>query len=172
MTEPRGWRRLTCVEFFKRLGLPRSKHSLLRRYFCTLRRRGLGQMSALIATSRALKYTLTEITNALGRNYRRVWERWSNVQKKFRLDDVIDLLEFLNDPKAWPEGRRSKPTPQERPFDRPGVHLAPASSGRPVRRSGQILFDHDSQRAARGRRESSKGHADRSPPEQSTDCAG
>ena len=55
MTDRLSYSKPTCVEFFRLLGLPRSKHSLLRRYFCTFRRRGLGQTSALIATSRALK---------------------------------------------------------------------------------------------------------------------
>ena len=162
----------TVREFVERLNPPASDFPLFRAYYCTLRRRGLGQTSALIAALLGLKYSLTEIKEALGRNYRSVWERWSNVQKKFRFKGVIALLEFLQDPSAWRDGRRSKPTPQERPFDRPGRPPVFDAGKRAVGRSGSIVMDRNEQREANVRRAASDGQVDHGPLEPPTDCAG
>lgn len=116
-SEPR--RKRTCVEFFKLLGMPRSKLSRLRRYYCTLRRCGMGQTTSLIAALIALDVRQCDISRALGNAYNNVKKHWKRVRHRFSMDGKGDLICFLNDPKTGAGGRRSIPTPQERPFRRP-----------------------------------------------------
>jgi hypothetical protein len=138
------------VEFFVRLRFQPDHSRLLWAYYRTLRRRDLGQTSALIAALMARGYTQTAIAQALGRSFRRVAANWSKVRKKFGLKGVGALGEFLRDPSAWPEGRRSRPTPQQRPVARPQRSADPAA---PTSTSPQPL----SSRAPRNEGETRSG---------------
>ena len=92
-----------------------SDRPLFRRYYYTLRRRGLGQTSAFIGAWMALECSQAQISSALGGSLRCVAENWSGIKRRFGLRGMPDLMRFLLDPHAWPHAERSKPTPQERP---------------------------------------------------------
>ena len=92
-----------------------SDRPLFRRYYYTLRRRGLGQTSAFIGAWMALECSQAQISSALGGSLRCVAENWSGIKRRFGLRGMPDFMRFLLDPHAWPHAERSRPTPQERP---------------------------------------------------------
>lgn len=110
--------RPTFAEFGERIGLDRDDRRLLRAYFRILRRRRLGQTAAVIGALLALDFGQTEIADGLHCRRRRVAGHWKTVRERFAVRGTGALVRFLHDRRAWPEGRRPKPTPQERPFAR------------------------------------------------------
>ena len=111
-------RKPTAKEFFANLPLRPDDRRPFRGNYKTLRRRGLGQTSALLEALLALGYKQVDIARAQNCSYRAASSNWAKIRQRFRLSGVAQLVEFLHDPDAWPEARRSKPTPQQRPFFR------------------------------------------------------
>ena len=109
----------TVREFVDKLGPAPTTLSVFRTYYCTLRRRGLGQTCALIGALLALDYSQAQIAVALCRSLRRVSANWARIRDRFGLEGIGSLVRFLLVPDACAKCRRSKPTPQQRPFPRP-----------------------------------------------------
>lgn len=100
-------------------------------YYRTLRRRGLGQTSAFVGGWVALDYSQTEISRALGGSLRCAAQNWAGIRARFDLRGVGRFVRFLIDPTAWPSGRRSTPTAQQRPVAR--AVPRPNSAHAPIR---------------------------------------
>lgn len=130
--------RPTIVEFFDRLSMPRSEIPLLRRYYCTLRRRGLGQTTALVGGLLALDVSQREISYALGCGQRRVTEKWGRIRRDFSLNGVGSFVRFLEVRADRPNLRRLRPTPQERPFARFNEFRASTLDGVAARGSSEL----------------------------------